>query len=589
MKHKKLLLSLLEKCPNLKNLKKIHAHATTLGLLQNHNQALSCKILTTYANLNNPDDANRTFNQIQRPDIVSWTCLIKLFVQYEDPFKSVLAFSQLIRNGLRPDTYSVVAALSACGKNKDLDNGKLIHGVVSKYELGFENPIVGNALIDMYSRNGDILASELVFEWMFVKDIASWNSLLNGFLLCNDLEASRRVFDKMPSRNAVSWTAMISGYVKGKEPLVGLKLFKEMKSEGKVDPTMVTIVAVLAGCADSGGLYFGVSVHGYVKKVNLNEKNVVLSNALMDMYSKCGYLDVTAKIFNDMVVRDVFSWTTMITGYAFHGKGKQALELFFDMLESRVAPNEVTFLSALSACSHEGLLVQGQRLFRIMVQRYGFKPKIEHYGCVLDLLGRAGLLEEAKMFIEEMPILPDAVVWRSLLCACLVHGKLDLAEVAGKKVIELEPDDDGAYLLLWHMYSSTNRPEGAVKIRKLMRNQKVRKRPGCSWLEVNGIVREFLAEYRPHYAGSDSCCILEGISEQSKLNEEFLWGRGGEEGFAKDFHKQTCSLSVRSPYIFCFCSEELAQRIMRKTCPLPAADEQSLVNSRLRLIDGRDN
>ncbi|XP_022744614.1 pentatricopeptide repeat-containing protein At2g13600-like [Durio zibethinus] len=515
MNHKKLLLSVLEKCPNLKNLKKIHALATTLGLLQNHNQALSCKILTIYANLNIPNDANKAFNQIQHPDIVSWTCLINIFLQYKNPVKSVLAFSQLIRNGLRPDSYSVVAAVSACGKIKDLVHGMLIHGIVLKYDLGFKNPIVGNALIDMYSRNGEILLAEIVFERMFVKDIASWNSLLNGYFLCNDLEASRGVFDKMPERNAVSWTALISGVVKGKEPLVGMKLFKEMRSEGKVNPTIVTVVAVLSGCADSGALYFGRSVHGYVNKVNLNKKIVVLSNALTDMYSKCGYLDVAGKIFNEMVEKDVFSWTIMITGYAFHGKGKQALQLFSEMLESRVAPNEVTFLSALSACGHEGLLVEGQKVFRKMVQCYGFKPKIEHYGCVLDLLGRAGLLEEAKMLIEEMPILPDAVIWRSLLSSCLIHGKLDLAEVAGKKVIELEPDNDGAYALLWHMYSSTNRREDAMRIRKLMRNQKVRKRPGCSWIEVNGIVHEFLAEDRPHHFGSDIYLILEGISEQS--------------------------------------------------------------------------
>ncbi|XVF30311.1 hypothetical protein REPUB_Repub16aG0045800 [Reevesia pubescens] len=514
MNHKK-LLSVLEKCPNLKNLKKIHALATTLGLLQNHNQALSCKILTTYAILNIPNDANKVFNQIQHPDIVSWTCLINLFLQYKNPFKSVLAFSRLMRNGLKPDSYSAVAALSACGKTKDLVNGMLIHGIVLKYNLGFKNPIVGNALIDMYCRNGEILGAELVFESMFVKDITSWNSLMNGLFLCNDLEASRRVFDKMPERNAVSWTALISGCVKGREPLVGMKLFKEMRSEGKVNPTIVTVVAVLAGCADSGSLYFGRSVHGYVKKVNLNEKNVVLGNALMDMHSKCGYLDVAVKIFNEMVERDVFSWTIMITGYAFHGKGKHALELFSDMLESRVAPNEVTFLSALSACSHEGLLVEGQKLFRKMVQCYAFKPKIEHYGCALDLLGRAGLLEEAKMLIEEMPMLPDAVIWRSLLCACLIHENLDLAKVAGKKVIELETDDDGAYALLWHMYSSTNRHEDAVRIRKFMRNQKVRKRPGWSWIEVNGIVHEFLAEDRPRYADSDINWILEGISEQS--------------------------------------------------------------------------
>ncbi|XP_039028145.1 pentatricopeptide repeat-containing protein At2g22410, mitochondrial-like [Hibiscus syriacus] len=524
MERKKLLLSVLEKCPNLKTLKKIHARATTLGLLQNHNQALSCKILTTYANLNFPNDANKVFNRIEQPDIVSWTCLISLFSRYRNPIKSVFAFSQLMRAGLRPDSYSVVAALSACGKSEDLLNGKLIHGLILKYNLGFKISIVGNALIDMYSRNGEIIVAELVFDCMYVKDVASWNSLLNGFILCNDLEASRRVFDKMPKRNEVSWSALISGYVKVKEPLVGTKLFKEMRSQGKVNPTIVTVVAVLAGCANNGALYFGGSVHGYVKKVNLDaKKNVVLSNALMDMYSKCGYLGVAGTIFNEMCLRDVFSWTIMITGCAFHGKGKQALQLFSDMKESNVAPNEVTFLSLVSACNHEGLFVEGQELFRDMVRCYGFKPMIEHYGCVVDLLGRAGLLEEAKMLIDEMPMLPDAVIWRSLICACLTHGELDLAEAAGEKLMKLEPEDDGAYALLSHVYLRSNRHEDALRIRKLMRNKRIRKIPGCSWIEVNGSVHQFLAEDAAAAAAAaagDIYWILECIGEP---NREFLW------------------------------------------------------------------
>ncbi|KAE8679047.1 Tetratricopeptide repeat-like superfamily protein, putative isoform 2 [Hibiscus syriacus] len=378
-----------------------------------------------------------------------------------------------MRAGLRPDSYSVVAALSACGKSEDLLNGKLIHGLILKYNLGFKISIVGNALIDMYSRNGEIIVAELVFDCMYVKDVASWNSLLNGFILCNDLEASRRVFDKMPKRNEVSWSALISGYV---------------------------------------------------KKVNLDaKKNVVLSNALMDMYSKCGYLGVAGTIFNEMCLRDVFSWTIMITGCAFHGKGKQALQLFSDMKESNVAPNEVTFLSLVSACNHEGLFVEGQELFRDMVRCYGFKPMIEHYGCVVDLLGRAGLLEEAKMLIDEMPMLPDAVIWRSLICACLTHGELDLAEAAGEKLMKLEPEDDGAYALLSHVYLRSNRHEDALRIRKLMRNKRIRKIPGCSWIEVNGSVHQFLAEDAAAAAAAaagDIYWILECIGEP---NREFLW------------------------------------------------------------------
>ncbi|CAK7338658.1 unnamed protein product [Dovyalis caffra] len=416
MKRQSLQL-LLKNCANLVGLQQIHAQALAQGPLYT-DQPLACKLLNNYAKLGNPQAAHKVFDYIRDPDIVSYTSLVNLYLNTQLPNKASSVFSELINKGLRPDSHSVVGALSACGKNQDLFNGRIVHGMIFKFQLG-ANAIVGNALIDMYCRNGEIKIAQLVFKQMDIKDVSSWTTLLHGFVLCNDLESARRVFDEMPARNDVAWTAMITGYVRGEMPIWGLEMFKQMKAEGENQPTVITIVAVLSGCADLGALHHGQAIHGYISKVNL-DKNVTVSNALMDLYSKGGW-------------------------YASHGKGNRALEIFYDMLESRVIPNDVTFLLVLSGCSHSGLVVEAKKLFDGMIQHYGFEPKIEHYGCMVDLHCRAGLLEEAKELIDNMPVKPDAVIWRSLLSACMNYRNFDLAEIAGKKIIELEPRDDGAY------------------------------------------------------------------------------------------------------------------------------------------------
>lgn len=394
-------------------------------------------------------------------------------------------------------------------------NGRIVHGMVFRFELGKE-PIVGNALIDMYSRNVRIEMAEVVFGNMVIKDVASWTSLLNGFIKCGDIESARKVFDEMPQRNVISWTGMIVGNVSWKTPVGGLELFRRMRAEGEDSPTAITIVAALSGCADIGALDFGRSIHGYINKLGNIATNVAVNNALIDMYSKSGSLELAVEIFGQMPIKDMFSWTTMISGLALHGKGRYALEVFDNMLASEQIPNEITFVSVLSACSHAGLVSEGRNLFNKMIDCCGLKPKVEHYGCMVDLLGRAGHLEEAIELIEQMPIDPDAIIWRSLLSACLGNGNLKLAEMAGKKVIELEPDDDGVYVLLWNIYCAANRWEDALKTRKMMREQKIKKKPGSSWIEMNGAVHEYLAEDTMHHVPVDIFAILDAIIKQSK-------------------------------------------------------------------------
>ncbi|KAK7314796.1 hypothetical protein VNO77_33324 [Canavalia gladiata] len=507
----------LHDCASLDKLKRIHALCVTLGLLHSRNlqQRLSCKLLQSYKNVGKTKQALRIFDQIQDPDVVSWTCLLNLYLHSGLPSKSLSMFSHCLLMGVRPDSFLVVAALSSCGHCKDLVRGRVVHGMVLRNCLD-ENPVVGNALIDMYSRNGIMRMAALIFEKMRFKDVFSWTSLLNGHILCNNLNFAREVFDAMPERNLVSWTAMVAGCVKAGAPIQALELFKRMEvDDGGAHLCADLIGVVLSACADVGALDFGQCIHGCVKKMSLG-LDVTVSNAMVDMYSKSGRLDLAVRIFDEIMNKDLFSWTTMISGYAYHGEGHHALDVFSRMLESGVMPNEVTLLSVLTACSHAGLVVEGKVLFTRMIQCHYLKPKIEHYGCIVDLLGRAGLLEDAKEVIEVMPISPDATIWRSLLTACSVHGNLSMAQIAGKKVIELEPNDDGVYMLLWNMYCVANMWKEASEIRKLMRERRIRKRPGCSWVDVNGVVQEFHVEDTLLHVNAELWHLLKGIKEHSE-------------------------------------------------------------------------
>ncbi|KAK6123643.1 hypothetical protein DH2020_042612 [Rehmannia glutinosa] len=455
------------------------------------------------------------------PDVGLWTSLQNLYLNSKQPTKALMVFSELILSDYaKPDSHSIVAALSACARSKDLRNGRAIHGMVYKY-LQKPRPNVHNALIDMYGKNQRVGLAERVFSNTSFRDVAIWTSLLYGYILNGDMESAERVFDEMPQRNVVSWTAMIVGYVRKKNPIEALKLFTRMRHDDvgeECNPTTVTIVALLSGCADIGALHLGSSIHGYTNKRIGFISDVAVNNGLIDMYVKSGNLDSAVKLFDSMRRKDLFSWTTMISGLALNGRGKYALLVFDSMVESGLIPNEVTFLSVLLACSHAGLVIDGERLFEKIVHSYHIKPHIEHFGCMVDLYVRAGRLEKAIRLIEEMPMKPDAVIWRSLLGACLENGNLELAEVAGKKVLELEPDDDAVYVLLWSIYRSKNRWEDALRVMNMMRDQRIKKTPGCSWIELDGVVHEFLAEVLQHHVGDNLVIVLDGMIEHSKLD-----------------------------------------------------------------------
>jgi len=505
---------LLSLCKTLRELQKIHAQAVAQGLHPQH-QPVSCKIFRCYADFGRAADARKLFDEIPRPDLVSFTSLMSLHIRLEHHRAAVSLFSRVVADGHhRPDGFAVVGALSASGGAGDQQVGRAVHGMIFRLGLDYE-VVVGNALVDMYSRCGKFESALLVFDRMFLKDEITWGSMLHGYIKCAGFDLALSFFDQMPVKSVVAWTALITGHVQGRLPVRALELFGRMVLEGHC-PTHVTIVGVLSACADIGALDLGRIIHGYGIKCNASS-NIIVSNALMDMYAKSGSIEMAFSVFQEVQSKDAYTWTTMISCFTVQGDGRKALELFWDMLRSGVVPNSVTFVSVLSACSHAGLIEEGRQLFGTMREMYGIDPQLEHYGCMIDLLGRGGLLEEAEALIVDMNVEPDIVIWRSLLSASLVHRNDRLAEIAGKEIMKREPGDDGVYVLLWNMYASSNKWREAREIRQQMLTRKIFKKPGCSWIEVDGVVHEFLVEDKTHDARREIYETLE------YMNRQFSW------------------------------------------------------------------
>ncbi|XP_031284765.1 pentatricopeptide repeat-containing protein At1g08070, chloroplastic-like [Pistacia vera] len=406
------------------------------------------------------------FHRGPQKDLVSWTTLIQAYVKMGYPREAIQAFFDMCQANLRPDGMTLVIVLSACSKLGDLILGTKIHRYIHDNRL-ILNPdvFVDNALVDMYLKCG------------------------NTCLAC-------KVFDEMPVKNVVSWNSMIGGLAQQGKFKEALEKFQRMQGVG-LKPDDVTLVCTLNCCANLGLLELGQWVHGYIDKNHIRADGFI-GNALIDMYAKCGSIDKASCVFQNMNCRDVYSYTAMIVGLAMHGEAEKVLHIFAEMSRMGTEPDEVTFVGVLSACSHGGLVEEGRKHFEDMSKVYNLKPQTEHYACMVDLFGRAGLIGEAVELIKNMPIMPDAFVWGALLGACKIHSKVELGEIVMEELVKVEPERDGAYMLMSNIYSSANRWKEALKVRKTMKERNMKKTPGCSSVEVGGEVHEFRKGDKSH-------------------------------------------------------------------------------------------
>eukprot|EP00253_Pinus_taeda_P001147 PITA_01147 len=487
------LTSILPACANSAALKQgmeIHAQATKSGLLQS-DVFVENALVDMYGKCGSIGNACNVFGKMRQRNVISWTvmmagfakngCVDEAFKLFQEmPVKNVISWTVLIAGcaqngcleeavtlfqqmqaaGLKPNSNTFASVLSACANLTALEEGMVIHAKIIKN--GFLSDVfVGSALVDMYAK-------------------------------CDSIENARKCFDRMPERNTVSWTTMIRAYVHNGHSDEALKLFRQMQVVGlKPDPN--TFASILPACANLAALDQGKEIHVEIIKCKF-QSDVFIANALVDMYAKCGSIKKARSVFDNVHQRDVVSWNAMISGYAMHGYAKEALALFEEMQQSHIIPDHFTLISVLSACCHAGLVEKGRQYFDDLGQRYHITPTMEHYGCMVDLLGRAGYLDEAHDLIKRMPIKPNATVWGCLLSACRVHTNIELGEYAAEHIIELDPNDAAPYIVLPILYAKAGRWGDIDKVHKKMKENKVEKNPGCSWIEVNKEIYAFLSE-----------------------------------------------------------------------------------------------
>lgn len=448
--------------------------------------------------------------------------MIRAYSKLQNSQESLLLFGQMLAmdEGPRvvPDKYTFTFVITSCSHQESARYGEVVHGLVMKN--GLESDLfVGNAVINLYAVFTRMEDAQKVFDTMPKRDAFTWTSLLRVYVRGGEIGKACELFEGMLLRNSVSWAVMISGFVGYDRYIEALRCFHDMLYEGKVKPNEAILVSVLSACAHLGALDQGDWIHAYIDANGISSSSNILT-ALIDMYAKCGRIDRAKQVFCQTSRRDVFNYTSMITGLSIHGLGKDAVQVFYQMLEENVMPNDITILGLLYGCSHSGLVDEGSSIFLSMESSWGIVPKIEHYGCYIDLLGRAGFMERAFDVVKSMPMHPDIVIWRALLSACRIHHDAKLGERISMHIEQLDLDGHNeGKVLLSNLNASLGKWERVAELRNLVSEKKKNHSiPGCSWIEVNGIVHEFRVADQLH---------PRIVEIQEKLNEVLKQARLG--------------------------------------------------------------
>ncbi|KAG8368783.1 hypothetical protein BUALT_Bualt15G0082600 [Buddleja alternifolia] len=465
----------------------LHAHSLLRGLRPT--AFLAAKMVAMYASSGDIPSATRIFYSTPNPTPLLFNSIIRAFSLYKFSEETLNVFAQMHSLSFRGDYFTYPFVLKSVADLYFIHFGRCVHGLSVKDWLVFD-VYIGTSLIDMYVKNG---------EWAMPVE-------------------SKEVFDEMPQKNIVSWTSMISGYAQNGFASDALQLFDEMcTKDSEVKPNWVTIMSVLPACGISSALHRGKKIHNYARERGLDSHPSV-QTALVGMYAKCGSLADAKWCFERMKpnLRNLVAWNTMITAYASHGLGMEAVQTFESMIQFGVHPDGITFTGLLSGCSHSGLVDIGLRYFDSMNSIYSVEKKHEHYACVVDLLGRAGRLVEAYDIISSMPMHAGASVWGSLLAAGRCYRNLEISELAARKLFILEPENSGNFVILSNMYAEAGMWEEVNYLRDLLKLQRVKKNPGCSWIEINGKAHLFLGGDASHEQTKEIYLLLEELPEKMK-------------------------------------------------------------------------
>ncbi|KAF8412456.1 hypothetical protein HHK36_000420 [Tetracentron sinense] len=432
-------------------------------------------------------EARHLFDQIPQPDTVSFNTMLACYFHNSDIKTARIFFDRMpVKDSASWNT--MISGLSHVGK---MAEAREIFSIMPE-----KNSVSWSAMVSGYIEAGDLDSAVDLFQRAPVKSVVAWTAMITGFMRFGKIAMAENLFKEMPMRNLVTWNSMISGYVENCQAEDGLNLFRTMVEDG-VKPNPSSFSSVLLGCSNLSALALGKQVHQLICKSPLHLDTTV-GTSLLSMYCKCGDLEDARKLFFEMPKKDEVTWNAMISGYAQHGSGEEAICLFDEMRDKGTKPNWITFVAVLSACNHAGLVDLGVQYFDSMARDYGLEAKPDHYTCMVDLLGRAGLLVEAVDLINKMPFKPHSAIFGTLLGACRIHKNLELAEFAAKNLLNLDPTSSAGYVQLANIYAAMNRWDHVARVRQSMKNKKVVKTPGYSWIEVKSVVHEFRSGDRVH-------------------------------------------------------------------------------------------
>ncbi|KAL7122749.1 hypothetical protein ACP275_01G063200 [Erythranthe tilingii] len=516
-------ISLVKTCRSMDEFKKVHGKIIKLGLFWSSFCASNLLATCALSEWGSMDYACSIFRQMDDPDSFEFNTMIRGYVKDMNSEEALFTYLEMLEVGVEPDNFTYPPLLKACSILSAFAEGAQIHGQI--YKMGFvEDVMVQNSLINVYGKCGRVKRSCAVFRQMDHKTIASWSALIAAHA------------------NLGMWKEC-------------LRLFSDMNWEGKWRAEESTLVSVLSACTRLGVLDSGKCTHGYLIR-NLTGFNVAVQTSLMDMYVRSGSLDKGMSLFREMGEKNRKSYSVVISGLATHGHGEEALKVFEEMLERGLKPDDVAYVGVLSACSHAGLVEEGKKYFDRMRIEHRIEPTIQHCGCMVDLMGRAGLIREALKFIKNMKIEPNEVIWRSLLSSCRVHQNVELGELAAENLFRMNTRNAGDYLNLCNIYAQAQRWQEMSITRVKMASSGLGQEPGSSSVEVKRKVHKFVSSDTSHSQCDEIYEMLHQMEWQLKF-----------EGYSAD----------TSQVLFDVSEEEKRQRLSSHSQKLAIAF--SLINT----------
>lgn len=422
----------------------IHGSVMKHGLVSNH--FITAAMLDMYVKCGEAEDARQVFDELSFVDLVLWTTMIVGYTQNGSPLDALLLFVDDKFMRIVPNSVTIATVLSASAQLRNLSLGRSIHGISVK--LGaVENDVVMNALVDMYAK-------------------------------CKALSDAKGIFGRVLNKDVVTWNSLIAGYAENDMGSDALMLFSHMRVQGSL-PDAISVVNALSACVCLGDLLIGKCFHTYAVK-HAFMSNIYVNTALLNLYNKCADLPSAQRVFSEMNDRNTVTWGAMIGGYGMQGDSAGSIDLFNEMLKDNIQPNEAVFTSILSTCSHTGMVTVGKKCFESMAHYFNITPSMKHYACMVDVLARAGNLEEALEFIQKMPMQADTSIWQAFLHGCKLHSRLEFAEEAVNRMMVLHPDTPDFCVMMSNLYTSYGRWDKSLAIRKLMKERGLVKLPGCS-------------------------------------------------------------------------------------------------------------